>query len=77
MTEVYKIGKVFKVYGSENICPDCGDTTHNHTFLLWPDGENIFKVAKEIKRIGVSSTIRVAICECGNIFLRQRLLTTP
>jgi hypothetical protein len=62
------IGKVYEAVGAFNKCPDCGTTTYNDTYVLLNEGQSVAELN------GDSLNIRVAICECGNIFLRQRLM---
>lgn len=67
-----KIGTVYKTTSGDNTCPDCGKKNYADTYLRWPNGKNILKIASEVsKDKGEHKTIRVIICDCGNVMVRQ------
>lgn len=63
--EQIEIGKVFEVVTSHSEC--CGNRMYNYSYIKLEDGMS----AEEINPQDYE-TIRVSICNCGNIFLRQR-----
>lgn len=62
-----QIGKTYDAEGfGSQTCPDCMRVSTNDTFLRWPE-------MVSYKEITILQTIRVALCPCGNVFVRQLL----
>lgn len=68
-------GKVYTINIGSFACPDCGNTWHVESFLLWPEMTDIVEVVRNIELTGKSTTMRCGFCPCGNIFFRQPIRT--
>lgn len=66
-----KQGESFSINGTmlgNVLCP-CGLIVPIIEGLVWPEGANIVEIAQKEKH----DSFRIGYCECGNMFLRNKI----